>query len=161
MGIVFNHRKTSKGEDMKDIIEYENKRYQVSTINFDNTGMYQTMIFPIVNGQIDGREVYCFNTFNINEAITRHNTILKAPSVFVSQDAIQKYLESKKEEFKVNDLQKFKDFFDEMNIKYIERNGGNHCLSIHYSHICQSYGNAIDLIFDKNDNFIQFEAWGE
>ena len=63
----------------------------------------------------------------------------------------------------VTDLEKFKAFFDEMNIKYIKRenNGGNHCISIHYSHIYQSYGNAIDLIFDKDDNFIEFEAWGE
>lgn len=61
----------------------------------------------------------------------------------------------------MTDLEKFRAFFDEMNIRYIERNGGNHCLSIHYSHIYQSYGNAIDLIFDKDDNFIQFEACGE
>lgn len=60
------------------------------------------------------------------------------------------------------DLHKYKDFFDEMGVRYIMREYDNHIyLCIHHSHVNQIYGNAVEIEFDEDEKFIQFRAWGE
>lgn len=60
------------------------------------------------------------------------------------------------------DLQKYKDFFDEINIGYKIKHDENHIfLCIGYKHIFHLYGNAIEIEFDENEKFICFHAWGE
>ena len=59
---------------IKDYIKYEEKEYQVSTVNID--GMLETMIFPVENGVVSGSEVYKFRTFDAGESQRKHRDIL-------------------------------------------------------------------------------------
>lgn len=50
---------------LKDIIEYNGKRYQVSTITLTNyCNMLETMIFPIEYDTVSGNEVFTYRTFD-------------------------------------------------------------------------------------------------
>ena len=80
-----------------DCIEYNGKKYQVSTVNIK--GCYETMIFPIVNGNIDGKEVYTCRVYTSQESQDEHKNILHHPEEYLSQSAIEEYLKSKEEEF--------------------------------------------------------------
>lgn len=103
---------------VKDYIKYKNKEYQLSTIKNDSE--FETMVFPIKNGKISGNEVYKFTTFDAGESSDKHGDIYNNPEKYVSSEAIKKYLDSKEEDFKESDIDKFKTFFDEMNIEYVE-----------------------------------------
>ena len=61
------------------------------------------------------------------------------------------------------DLQKYKDFFNEMKIGYTisKRHAEIICIDIKEEHIYYSYGNSISIIFNNKEEFIEFEAWGE
>ena len=61
------------------------------------------------------------------------------------------------------DLQKYKDFFDEMGIDYEVENtrSGLIRMSISRKHIFYSYGNSIYIMFDENEKFGEFQAWGD
>lgn len=85
---------------IKDIITYNNKAYQLSTINID--GMFETMIFPIINGNVSGNEVYCFRTFKSGESKNKHADIYYYPEKYLSEDAIDEYLRSKGSDFTVD-----------------------------------------------------------
>lgn len=61
------------------------------------------------------------------------------------------------------DLQKFKEFFDEMNIEYVISTGclGNKYIDVMSTHLADNYGATLFINFDKNEKFVQFETWGE
>ena len=62
---------------------------------------------------------------------------------------------------KKTNLQKYKDFFDEMKIKYsIEEYDDEIWLCIDKKHIEYDYGNSITTIFNINGKFKKFEAYG-
>ena len=54
------------------------------------------------------------------------------------------------------DLQKFKDLFDEMNIKYHVYDKG---IWIDDEHLSLPYIESLNIIFDDNGNFVEFDAW--
>lgn len=145
---------------IKDYIKYEEKEYQVSTVNIN--GMLETMIFPVENGVVSGSEVYKFRTFDAGESQRKHGDILTNMENYISEEVIKKYLESKEEDFKVSDLQKYKDFFDSMNIEYSVEDFKNGIteLRIAEKHIYYSYGNSVSVEFKTSDgSFIQFCGW--
>lgn len=80
---------------IKDIITYDDKEYQLSTVNLD--GMLETMIFPIENGVVSGKEVYCFRTYKPGDSMKKHGDIFDHPEKYVSKDAIARYLRKKNE----------------------------------------------------------------
>lgn len=84
---------------VKDIIKYNDKEYQLSTININ--GCFETMIFPIENGVISGKEVYCFRTADSGESLNKHKDIYKHLEKYISDEAITNYLKSKEEDFDV------------------------------------------------------------
>lgn len=88
---------------IKDIIEYNEKVYQLSTINID--GMLETMVFPIEKGHVSGKEVYCFRTFNAGESKNKHTDIYYYPEKYLSKEAIDKYLKSKEEYFEIYNIE--------------------------------------------------------
>lgn len=62
------------------------------------------------------------------------------------------------------DLQKFKDFFDELNIKYtMQYNNYNHTESmyINSNYLYPCYGATLSVNFNEDGEFIEFEAYGE
>lgn len=145
---------------MKNDIKYAGKSYQVSTIELQ--WGYETMIFPIIAGIISGDEIYKYRTCIKTGAINKHFDILKYPEKYVDDKAIEAYKESLKED---TDISKFKNFFDEMKIKYSYREcerTNRAILEIDEEHIYMSYGNAIAINFELNTGkFVEFEAWGE
>lgn len=80
---------------VKDIIKYDNKEYQLSTIYIENMITFETMIFPIKNGKVSGEEVYCFRTLEANESKWKHTDIYEHPEKYVSEEAITEYLKTK------------------------------------------------------------------
>lgn len=54
------------------------------------------------------------------------------------------------------DLQKFKDLFDEMNIKYHVYDEG---IWIDEEHLSLGFTASMDIIFDDNGNFVKFDVW--
>lgn len=81
---------------IKDYIKYEEKEYQVSTVNID--GMLETMIFPVENGIVSGSEVYKFRTCNAGESKNKHRDIVTNVENYISKEAIERYLEAKDRE---------------------------------------------------------------
>lgn len=79
----------------KDIVKYGEKEYQLSTVNLD--GLLETMIFPIKDGIVSGREVYCFRTVKPGESMEKHGDIFYHPEKYLSKDAITRYLREKEE----------------------------------------------------------------
>lgn len=75
---------------IKDIIKYNEKEYQLSTVNIN--GCFETMIFPIENGIISGNEVYCFRTVRASESHNKHRDIYYHYDKYLSDKAIEKYL---------------------------------------------------------------------
>lgn len=60
------------------------------------------------------------------------------------------------------DMQKFKEFFDEMNIEYhIYTDGDENYMWIDDAHLVLNYGATLKIIFDGDDKFVEFETWGE
>lgn len=67
------------------------------------------------------------------------------------------------------DLQKYKDFFDDMNVKYeidnveyeiLGKKINEIKLRIDANYIYQFYHNSIAIVFDTDEKFIEFEAFG-
>ena len=87
---------------VKDVIRYNDKEYQISTVNLD--GLLETMIFPIEDGIVSGREVYCFRTVEAAESIRKHADIYCHPEKYLSDEAIAKYKKSKEEDFETEEL---------------------------------------------------------
>ena len=61
------------------------------------------------------------------------------------------------------DLQKYEDFFDEMGIGYTITKHENEMISmdIDREHIYYFYNNSLCIRFDDEENFVEFQAWGE
>lgn len=60
------------------------------------------------------------------------------------------------------DLQKFKEFFDEMNIEYhIYTDGDENYMWIDDIHLVHNYAATLKIIFNDDDEFVKFETWGE
>lgn len=70
---------------IKDIIKYNNKKYQLSTTNLD--GMLETMVFPIEYGVVSGKSVYTFRTFNSTESQGMHKDILNHPEKYITDES--------------------------------------------------------------------------
>lgn len=80
---------------VKDIINYEGKEYQLSTVYLDNMCIFETMIFSIKNGIIDHNEVYCFRTTQPGESLRKHEDTYFHPEKYLSDEAINEYFLSK------------------------------------------------------------------
>lgn len=80
---------------VKDIINYDGKEYQLSTIYLDNMCTFETMIFPIKNEIIDNNEVYCFRTTQSGESLRKHEDVYFHPEKYLSDEAINEYFLSK------------------------------------------------------------------
>ena len=61
------------------------------------------------------------------------------------------------------DLQEYKNFFDKMGIGYTIEKHENEMISLYINdeHIYYNYGNTICIRFDDEEDFVEFEAWGE
>ena len=81
---------------VKDIIQYNNKKFLLSTILRDNC-VFETMIFPIINGQVSESEVYTFRTVESGRSHNKHKDIYVHPEKYVSSEAVQQYLDSKED----------------------------------------------------------------
>lgn len=91
---------------IKDYIKYEEKEYQVSTVNID--GMFETMIFPVENGVVSGSEVYKFRTFDAGESQRKHRDILTNRENYISEEVIKRYFDAKDRElgmYKIYDVE--------------------------------------------------------
>lgn len=81
---------------VKDIIKYNEKEYQLSTVLIENNmSVFETMIFPIENGIVSGNEVYCFRTLRSGESQRKHADIYYHPEKYVSNEVIEQYLACK------------------------------------------------------------------
>lgn len=148
---------------LKDIIEYKNKEYQLSCSSVSNHTIYEIMIFPIENEMISENEVYCFRTTDVHDAASEYHKILNNQYLYVSEEAINKYLKSKEEDV-ITDLQKFKDFFDSMNIEYEIKtyHNGKTGLIIDEQHTNNCRDTSIEIKFNtNNESFVKFDTWGE
>lgn len=85
---------------MKEIIYdvYSGKKYQVSTA-WVNDCYFETMIFPIEDGVVSGREVYRWETYNIEDAVDKHRDIKNRPQAYISEESIAEYIRLKNEDF--------------------------------------------------------------
>ena len=60
------------------------------------------------------------------------------------------------------DLQKFKEFFDEMNIKcHIHITEYERYMWIDDVHLAPNYAASLYIRFNSDDEFVEFETWGE
>lgn len=87
---------------IKDIIKYNGKEYQLSTININ--GCFETMIFPIEKGIVSGNEVYMCRLYNARQSHNEHSDIYYHPEKYLSDEAIANYLKSKEENFKGDNI---------------------------------------------------------
>lgn len=89
---------------MKDVIYNvcTGKKYQVSTA-FVYDCYFETMIFPIEDGIVSGREVYKWEAYNLEEAIDKHRDIKNRPEKYISDEAISEYIKSKEEDFETEE----------------------------------------------------------
>lgn len=128
-------------------------------------GGYETMVFPIIDGVVSGSEVYKYRTCLKSDSENKHFDIVKHPKKYLDENFIEEYKKSLEEDFKLTDLEKFKNFFDEMGIKYHYTRcdkSNKQTLDIDEQYIYMSYGNSISINFELNTGkFIEFEAWGE
>lgn len=143
---------------IKDKILFKGDNFQVSTISKD--GILETMIFPIKHGMISGSEVYCFRTFEPSESMEKHEDILYHPEKYLTPSVIQEYLDSKEEDFKMTDLEKCKDFFEDINIEYEVRELPNDMKEIIISSLIsgEKVDGAVSFYFKKGD-FIEIVSF--
>ena len=148
---------------IKNDIEYNGKSYQVSTIVLD--WGYETMIFPVIDGVVSGSEVYKYRTCLKSDSEDKHFDIVKHPKKYLDENCIEEYKKSLEEDFKLTDIEKFKNFFDEMGINYREyKYDRTHVcvLEIDKEHIYTGYFNELSINFNLDTgDFIEFEPWGE
>jgi hypothetical protein len=90
---------------MKDIIKYNDKEYELSTVYLDDYAMFETMIFPMKNNIVCNNEVYCFRTFESEESKNKHVDIYFHPEEYVSDEAIYEYLKSQDENYGIKDIE--------------------------------------------------------
>ena len=148
---------------IKNDIEYNGKSYQVSTI--DLHWGYETMIFPVIDGVVSGSGVYKYKTCLKSDSEDKHFDIVKHPKKYLDENCIEEYKKSLEEDFKLTDIEKFKNFFDEMGINYREyKYDRTHVcvLEIDKKHIYTGYFNELSINFNLDTgDFIEFEPWGE
>lgn len=89
---------------MKNIIYnvYTGKEYQVSTA-FVYDCYFETMIFPIEEGVVSGREVYKWESYSLEEAVDKHRDIKNNPEKYISDEAIAEYIRLKEEDFETEE----------------------------------------------------------
>lgn len=80
---------------VKDIIQYNKKEYQLSTVFIEKMKLFETMIFPIKNGIVSGNEVYCFRTRDEGKSRYKHIDIYENVEKYLSDKVIEKYLACK------------------------------------------------------------------
>ena len=93
---IFNSFGEVKNYMVKDIIKYNNKKFLLSTVLIDNC-VFETMVFPIINGQVSGSEVYTFRTVESGKSLNKHKDIYEHPEKYVSNEVIEQYLTSKED----------------------------------------------------------------
>lgn len=60
------------------------------------------------------------------------------------------------------DLQKFKEFFDEMSIEYhIYTDEDESYMWMNDTCVAPNYGALLRIIFNSDGKFVEFETWGE
>lgn len=89
---------------IKDIIYdiYTGKEYQVSTA-FIYDCYFETMIFPIEDGVVSGREVYKWESYNLEEAVDKHRDIKNRPQAYISKESIAEYIRLKEADFETEE----------------------------------------------------------
>ena len=100
---------------MKDIIYdvYTGKGYQVSTAWIYNC-YFETIIFPIEDGVVSGREVYKWESYTLEEAVNKHRDIKNRPQAYISEESIAEYIRLKEEDFETEEEVQFPFQFLEM-----------------------------------------------
>lgn len=77
----------------------------------------------------------------------------------------ENYKESLDEDFKLTDIEKFKNFFDEMGIEYKEWKYdqiNEIVLEIDKKHVYTGYSSELNINFNLDTGeFVEFEPWGE
>lgn len=81
---------------VKDIIQYNKKEYQLSTVFIEKMKLFETMIFPIENRIVSDNEVFCYRTSHIALANEIHIDIKTHPEKYLSDKAIEKYYACRK-----------------------------------------------------------------
>lgn len=81
---------------VKDIIKYNEKEYQLSTVFLEKMALFETMVFPIENGIVSGNEVYCYRTRDAGESKYKYTDIYENTEKYLSDKAIEKYFACKK-----------------------------------------------------------------
>ena len=86
---------------IKDIITYNGKDYQISTVKMYAKAYvyFETAIFPIENDIPTGNEVYRWKTYNVEESHDKHIDILNRPEKYLSEESVAEYMKSKLEGF--------------------------------------------------------------
>lgn len=84
-----------KDLELKNIVKYENKEYLISTIatpirhtwfEDDNRIVYETMVFPIVNDDVDyEKPIFNERYHTSDEAIAEHSCIIENIKIFVTK----------------------------------------------------------------------------
>lgn len=77
---------------VKDIIQYDGKEYQLSTVLLEPSNVFETMIFPIEDEVVSGNAVYCYRTTKAGQSMKKHEDVYDHPEKYVSEKAIEKYL---------------------------------------------------------------------
>ena len=80
----------------KDTIKFNGKEYQLSTVNLG--GCYETMVFPIEDGRISGKEVCMCSVYTSYGSQEVHKDILFHPEKYLTDEAIAEYLREKEED---------------------------------------------------------------
>ena len=83
---------------LKDYITYNEKSYQISTVKLHRYGIVETMVFPVEDGIVSGKEVYCLRTTKPGEAVHKHMDIYAHPEKYLSEEAINAYFKSKEDD---------------------------------------------------------------
>lgn len=139
-------------------IEYKKQEFRVSWGYNEDVELYEIMIYPVHNGIVEERPVFLHRHPEEGYCEWRHTDICNHPERYLKKVTIEEVLDDDEQ----SDFYLWQEFLDKMNIRYkIRFSDENRYLYIHHENIKQVYGNAIELIFNENGDFIEFEAWGE
>lgn len=114
---------------------------------------------------VSGSEVYKYRTCLKSDSTNKHFDIVIHPKKYLDEKIIENYKESLEEDIKLTDIEKFKDFFNEMDIEYKEckyDRTNEIVLEIDKKHVYTGYSNELNINFNLDTGkFIEFEPWGE
>ena len=81
---------------IKNIIKYNGKEYQLSTVFLNKMALFEIMIFPIENGIVSDNEVFCHRTSHIALANEVYTDVKAHPEKYLLDKAVEKYFACRK-----------------------------------------------------------------